>query len=206
MGRHVAAKRRPQRKPGRASKRAPSARIVGHRPKPVAARRRSGVRNSSSVRKTSPAGGLRFLFPKLAKASNRFGLGIAIARAVREGGQPKYQIERLEEAFQKPGMRPRAAITAKIDSISIANQLSGLAHPDRIRLAVAILTGADTHMKLRTETRLAAGPLYHHLRAMQLAGLVQQPSRNFYTLTELGERFLLIAACLGRFGSFKLPG
>lgn len=136
------------------------------------------------------------LFPKLTKATNRFGLGIAIVRAVRDGGPPKHKVTTLEEAYQKPAMRPRAALTARIEAAKIAGHLGGLAHPDRIRLAIAIMTGADTHMKLRTETQLAAGPLYHHLRAMQLAGLVHQPSRNFYTLTEPGETLLLIAACI----------
>lgn len=120
-----------------------------------------------------------------------------MVRAVRDGGPPKFQVKKLEEAFQKPAMRPRAALTVKIETAKIAGQLGGLAHPDRIRLAIAMMTGADTHMKLSTQTRLAAGPLYHHLRAMQLAGLVHQPSRNFYTLTERGETLLLIAACIG---------
>lgn len=119
-----------------------------------------------------------------------------MVRAVRDGGPPKYQVSKLEEASQKPAMRPRAALTARIDAVQVAGLLGGLAHPDRIRLAIAMMTGADTHMKLSTETRLAAGPLYHHLRAMQLAGLVKQPSRNFYTLSGQGDTLLLIAACI----------
>ncbi|MBI5762879.1 MAG: hypothetical protein HZA51_05060 [Planctomycetes bacterium] len=189
-------KRRSSRKPGGAAKAASATRAVGARRKPAARRRRSKIRASTTAQKNTPAGGLRVLFPKLANAKNRFGLGFAMVRAVRDGGPPKYQITRREEACQKPAMRPRAALTARIDAGRTAGQLGGLAHPDRIRLAIAMMTGADTHMKLSTETRLAAGPLYHHLRAMQLAGLVHQPSRNFYTLTEQGETLLLITACI----------
>lgn len=193
----MATKRKLSRKPGGATVRSAAPRSVSARRKPAAMRRRSKTRASAPVQKNTPAGGLRVLFPKLSIAKNRFGLGIAMVRAVRDGGPPKYQITRLEEAFPKPAMRPRAALTARIDAAQVAGKLGGLAHPDRIRLAIAMMTGADTHLKLSTETRLAAGPLYHHLRAMQLAGLVHQPSRNFYTLTEQGEMLLLIAACIG---------
>ncbi|MEK6644438.1 MAG: hypothetical protein AABZ08_11065 [Planctomycetota bacterium] len=148
--------------------------------------------------KNAPAGGFKVLFPKLARSGNRFGIGVLVARAVRDGGAPTLKTVRLEEAFAKPGLRPRTALIGRLNPKKASTILTGMAHPDRIRVAAAIMTGSNTHKLLKESLKLAAGPLYHHLRALQMANLVALASRNFYVLTELGETILLIAVCVTR--------
>jgi hypothetical protein len=163
-----------------------------------------GTKPKRSARRPAshaPRGGFKVLFPKLARPHNRFGLGVVVARAVRDGEAPTLMTVRLEEAFAKPGLRPRAALVGRIDPKQASAILSGLAHPDRIRVAAAIMTGSNTHKRLKETLNLAAGPLYHHLRALQMAHLVALASRNFYVLTDCGQTMLLIAACVTRFAS-----
>ena len=142
-------------------------------------------------------GGLESFFPKLAKPRRRFGVGVLLVLAQRQGGNATLRYTSLEEAFEKPGQRPKAAILAKADARKVAEFLSGLAHPDRIRVAAAIMTGSNTHRLLKETLGLKTGPLYHHIRGLQMAGLVTLVSRNFYTLTEQGEAALYVAAGLG---------
>lgn len=59
------------------------------------------------------------------------------------------------------------------------------------------MTGSNTHRLLKESLGLKTGPLYHHLRELQMAGLVDVASRNFYVLTEPGELALYIATGLG---------
>lgn len=154
-------------------------------------------RVSRPARRNAPGGGLEAFFPKLAKPRKRFGVGVLLALAQRQGGDAAVRYAAIEEAFDRPGQRPKAALLAKADAKKVSEVLSGLAHPDRIRVASAIMTGGNTHRLLKQALGLKTGPLYHHIRALQLAGLVAQASRNFYTLTEHGEVALYIATGLG---------
>lgn len=72
--------------------------------------------------------------------------------------------------------------------------LTGLAHADRIRIARAIMTGWNTHAGLRQQLGLKVGPLYHHLRELERAGLLAHMPRKGYALTSLG-RDLLYVVC-----------
>jgi len=136
-------------------------------------------------------------FPKLSNPKKRFGIGITLALVKREGGAADLRYVTLEEAFETPGKRPKAALLAKANAKKVAALMAGLSHPDRYRVASAIMTGSNSHRLLKESVGLKTGPLYHHVRGLQMAGLVTQPSRNFYTLTEIGEAALLVATSLG---------
>jgi hypothetical protein len=142
-------------------------------------------------------GQFQCLFPRLSLPRKRFGLGLVLACAQREGGSARLRIARIEEAFETPGRRPKAAVLARADVRSLAGLLTGLAHADRLRVAAAVMTGANTHGLLRESLGLKTGPLYHHVRGLQRAGLLAQAGRNRYELTELGETTLLVATGLG---------
>jgi hypothetical protein len=160
---------------------------------------RAGIRSGGRGPKLakSLAGGIQAWFPKLTNPGKRFGIGVAVGLAKREGGAAELRCTTLEEAFQRPGMRPKTTLLAKADAKRVAAVFAGLAHPDRFRVASAIMTGSNSHRLLKQALGLKTGPLYHHVRGLRLAGLVTQASRNFYTLTELGEAALLIATGLG---------
>lgn len=148
-------------------------------------------------RAASEAGDLNRLFPKLTQPRKRFGVGVLLALAKREGDTADVRTSMLEEAFESPGRRPKAKILQRADAKNVARLLSGLSHADRIRVASAIMTGANTHRLLKESLGLKTGPLYHHVRGLQMAGMVTLASRNFYVLTELGETALMVATGLG---------
>lgn len=180
---------RGQRKPGRPFIRKSATRMP-------AAKARSSKRKTR-IGGLAATARLRWLFPKLTSAKKRFGMGVVLATAKREGQATSVHYAVVEEAFEKPGRRPKAALLAKADARSVATMLCGLAHPDRVRVASAIMTGSNTHRLLKASVGLKTGPLYHHVRGLQMAGLVTLAARNLYTLTELGEAVLLTATGLG---------
>ncbi|MCK6455452.1 MAG: winged helix-turn-helix domain-containing protein [Phycisphaerae bacterium] len=69
---------------------------------------------------------------------------------------------------------------------------------DRLRIGRAILTGARTHAELAARIGLAPGPLYHHLRTLERAGLVSASRRNHYELTPAGRTWLLLTIVMER--------
>ena len=137
------------------------------------------------------------LFPQLAGGTKRFGLGVLLAVAEQQGASADVRFTRAESFFAKPARRPKATLLAKADPGEVAKLLGGIAHQDRIRIAGAILAGANTHKLLEEAVGLKAGPLYHHIRSLERAGLLETVSRNVYGLTELGRVALLVATALG---------
>ena len=158
---------------------------------------RHKVNGKAVRRKKSPAGGLSWLFPKLSNPKRRFGVGVALALAAKDGKTTKLRYAALEAAFERPGQKPKAAVLARADADLLASTLAGLAHVDRIRVASAIMTGSNSHALLKRALGLKTGPLYHHIRGLRMAGLVTLLDRNCYALTELGESALLVATGLG---------
>jgi DNA-binding transcriptional ArsR family regulator len=64
-----------------------------------------------------------------------------------------------------------------------AEALAALGHPVRLELIRRLLAGAHTTHDLAEIPDLAtSGQLYHHLRELQAAGLVQQRRRNDYAV------------------------
>lgn len=64
-----------------------------------------------------------------------------------------------------------------------AGALAALGHPVRLELIRRLLAGAHTTHELAEIPDLAtSGQLYHHLRELQAAGLVQQRRRNDYAV------------------------
>jgi hypothetical protein len=137
------------------------------------------------------------LFPELASRNKLFGLGIHVAVAQRQGTQGEIQHLRLAAFHTKPGQRPRSTVYNRGASPEdLARLLTGFAHADRIRLAQAIEAGANTHRALSKATGLKTGPLYHHLRELERAGLLTTLARNAYALSELGRVVLLVCSAL----------
>src|SRR5262249_34753752 len=138
----------------------------------LASRRERGPKGGGRKPGSDPAGGLNGLFPRLSQPRKRFGVGVLLAVAKREGDRADIRTSTIEEAFESPGQRPKARILKRADAKNVAQMLSGLSHADRIRVASAILTGANTHRLLKEALGLKTGPLYHHVRGLQMAGMV----------------------------------
>ncbi|MFO0973719.1 MAG: helix-turn-helix domain-containing protein [Phycisphaerae bacterium] len=74
--------------------------------------------------------------------------------------------------------------------------VAGLSHPRRLAVCRAIAAGADSHRLLSRALGLATGPLYHHIRALERAGVIAIARRNQYELTPAGRRILLALAAV----------
>jgi predicted transcriptional regulator len=92
---------------------------------------------------------------------------------------------------------------SRIDAKSAASLIVGLAHQSRFRIAAAIMTGADSHQALAKKVSLKAGPLYHHLRSLERAGVVVCLERSKYALTDRGQVAMLMLAGLCGVGNRK---
>jgi predicted transcriptional regulator len=59
-----------------------------------------------------------------------------------------------------------------------------------------LLDGPATYRALQKATGLAAGPLYHHVNQLRLAGLILPKQRDLYELTRGGRNLYMIALTL----------
>lgn len=155
------------------------------------------IRPVSNGRNGIAAMSAEALFPGIAKEKNRFGLGVLLAVMERQGAEAELGFARVGRFFPTPGQRPKADILCEADAGHVARMLAGLAHPDRIRILRAVLQGAATHHALHKAVGLKTGPLYHHLRALERAGVLTMATRNVYELTERGRVALLVTHTLG---------
>ena len=164
---------------------------------PHEASRRTTVRQGNGSGRAGPESAARALFPEFNRTSHRFGLGILLAVLERQGLETDFGFARVGRFYPTPGRRPKAAILSAVDAGHVARMLAGLAHPDRIRILRAILQGAATHSAMHKAVGLKTGPLYHHLRALERAGVLTMATRNAYELTERGRIVLLVTHTLG---------
>lgn len=150
-----------------------------------------GGRKPPNKRRGDPKAGL---FPMLANTEARFGVGVVVAIAESAGRQRSIRIVRRAEFDRTPGRRPRERLLGTASLEAVARVCNGFGHTQRLRIARAILTGANTHLALRDAVGLSPGPLYHHIRSMERAGLVETVDRNRYDLTSVGRDLLLVTA------------
>jgi DNA-binding HxlR family transcriptional regulator len=131
----------------------------------------------------------------LCKVTIRDESGSKVSRlqtAVGEGRVPaSWSLERRREVL---GARLRRSVrvgrTARI--------LGVLGSRHRLRILGALAGGGATYRGLVKTTGLAAGPLYHHVNQLRLAGLVRPKERDLYEITPKGTRCLLMAVAMGR--------
>lgn len=68
-----------------------------------------------------------------------------------------------------------------LDTGSISDVLAALGNPTRIEIVRTLLRGPATATELQEATALSStGRLYHHLRTLSAARIVEQESRNRY--------------------------
>lgn len=157
-------------------------------PARTARRRTIRTRRRGRVRPLKPLA----LFPGLGSSGRAFGTGVLIAVAECQGGKPTVRVIRRESFSKRAGEGPRARLMGMVDESELATVLAGMAQRHRVGVLKAILSGANTHAGLATRTGLAAGPLYHHLRSLERAGLVTFVERNRYDVSSLGRLLILL--------------
>ena len=78
----------------------------------------------------------------------------------------------------------------------LAGALAALGSVHRVQILAKLLEGPGTYRTLQKVTRLKAGPLYHHVAQLRLAGLIGPKQRDLYDLTRGGRNLVLVALTL----------
>ncbi len=97
-------------------------------------------------------------------------------------------------ATRRRGRRPHV-------SAATARRLAAVGHPMRVMLLTHLLEGPAVYKSLSKVTGLGAGPLYHHINCLRLAGLIRPPQRDVYELTRCGRNVILLALALDKLGT-----
>ena len=79
----------------------------------------------------------------------------------------------------------------------VCRVMAAMGHTTRAKLMTTLLRGPADHATLQQATKVAAGPLYHHVNQLRLAGLIRPKQRNTYELTRGGRNMILTAMALG---------
>ncbi len=91
----------------------------------------------------------------------------------------------------------------RADRAEIATLMTGLANPHRLAILHSLLEGPANYRHLLSATQLKAGPLYHHISELRLAGLIGPKARDTYELTELGNRLTVLSVLLPKIAKAK---
>ncbi|MDQ3655899.1 MAG: helix-turn-helix domain-containing protein [Chloroflexota bacterium] len=132
-------------------------------------------------------------------------LGAAIDERVEKEGinpkdQPVGQVE-INALLRIPGNTWGYGDSFTLEDLlgaspdALAKGIGGLAHPVRITLFKALLTGPKESPELLAIAELnTTGQLYHHLQAMADVGLVERRGRSLWASQNPGAFVLLMAA------------
>jgi len=134
------------------------------------------------------------------------GLGAAMTVVEALGGKTDVQ-NATAEAFirgRRAGRLPNTAmeeaarrICRRGDIPALAGVLAALGSVHRLTILAQLLEGPATYRALGRRTSLKAGPLYHHINQLRLAGLVGPKARDTYVLTRAGRNAVLGALAMG---------
>jgi len=72
--------------------------------------------------------------------------------------------------------------------------LAAAGSPMRARILLKLLREKATYSDLQRTTKLQAGPLYHHINQLRMAGLIGPKQRDTYELTRGGRNLIMIIA------------
>lgn len=126
--------------------------------------------------------------------------GWKLTAAVADGtGPPEDRIPTSDLASAAKRLR------RKTDAHRLGQVLAALGNPHRLKLALKVLEGPATYQALRKASRLQAGPLYHHITQLRLAGVLAPKERDLYRLTRGGRNVLLAVITLPGLLADKRP-
>lgn len=76
-------------------------------------------------------------------------------------------------------------------SARVCRAMAALGHAQRLKILRKLLDGPAMYQALKRLTKLKAGPLYHHINQLRLAGLIFPKQRDLYELTRAGRNTFL---------------
>jgi DNA-binding transcriptional ArsR family regulator len=120
---------------------------------------------------------------------------MAILVIPKSGGRETRRI-----AISARVLQATAAGARKKDHGWLAAVLAACGHPARLAILKGLLGDTGSHARFQKLTGLKAGPLYHHLNQLRLAGLLHCDRRDVYQLSRLGHDLAVVAKLLMRLG------
>lgn len=93
----------------------------------------------------------------------------------------------MTTAKGRRGRRPRT---------TVCRALAAAGHETRMKILAKLLEGPATYRAVQRVTKAPAGPLYHHINQLRLAGLILPKQRDLYELTRGGRNLVLTIAAM----------
>ncbi|MGB9626532.1 MAG: hypothetical protein ACPMAQ_16885 [Phycisphaerae bacterium] len=174
-------------------------------------RRRGPARTGKCRTPKAPHGSIRcrtlaVFFPALADCRTpAVGLGAVTMVVEALGGGTDVQSARAQTFLRgrRANRLPNAAMEQAARRVcgaggipALAAVLAALGSVHRLAILAQLLEGPATYRALGSRTRLKAGPLYHHINQLRLAGLVGPKTRDTYVLTRAGRNAVLAALAM----------
>ena len=125
-----------------------------------------------------------------------YGVATVLALVEAQGRERRVRVGGLRQLYRRPAQRPRHKLTEHTSDREMAKLLSAFGHPQRVAIAKAIYAGAHRYASLRESVDLKAGPMYHHLRELRLAGVLADGPRDAYELTDRGRDAVIVLCSL----------
>jgi len=136
-----------------------------------------------------------------------YGSGALLAVLTRQGRSRRLILGQVSAFIRQPRTtasperllaRSAARLRQRLDERRLAAIMAAAGHPKRLVILAELLGGAAIYRQLVRATDMKAGPLYHHINKLRLAGLVRVLGRDLYDLTETGRAvFLALLAADG---------
>lgn len=189
-------------KPPIASKtrRSAKARIAGpapsrrRRPRAAAAAKRAVPAKAARSR---PGGGdlIREVLARL-RRSGGCGAVVLVAECAEGRCDVTQRIEIVAAGPRRPGSaaRPRVRLARAAGAASPA--LAAAGHAQRLAILALLVEGPATYRALQRLTKLKAGPLYHHVHQLRMAGLILPKQRDLYELTRGGRNLMMVVVAV----------
>lgn len=139
----------------------------------------------------------------LARGQRRYGLGAWIV--VVEGLGSRQEVKRGQLAMfgrtaRQGGVMAMAQmarkVARKVDVEALSGILGAVGNPHRLRILLELLAGPTTYQGMKDTIGLKAGPFYHHINHLRLAGLISGKSRDLYMLTKSGRNVILASIAM----------
>ena len=124
---------------------------------------------------------------KAAQRTPRDGCEATIAIAERVGRS----VDKITHRWSLAAAKPARRLPAKM-----CDAFAAIGHVSRARILTKLLEGPATYAALQRATKLKAGPLYHHINQLRLAGLILPKQRDLYELTRGGRNLAAVALTL----------
>lgn len=133
---------------------------------------------------------------------NRLGCWIRLDLGL-DGSKRAFEV-RVRSAGSKGKRSCSRALFKGVDQAALAQVLCSLGHPLRLAIAKRLLDGPCRYGDLAESVGVRAGPLYHHISSMRLAGLISTASgRDQYELTPRGIRLAVLIPGIARLSRAK---